>query len=140
MKRLLIGLATLAGLFVIAAGPANALAGSTASNSNVSAYATSSCSNGQIWTTLHVTSKKNYQFVKISGAALYDGAYGSSYYVQRDNAAEFMPMYEGWLNAGQRMTYTWAESTPTSPDGDQVVFFVSAPNQPLLPVKVTCNT
>lgn len=130
---------------VLGSAPAAfAATGGTVGNGGVSAYATSSCSNGWINATIHITSKRNNQYVSVRSAALYDGAYGSSYYAQRDNAAEFSPMIETYLYATQTARWTWSESAPTytnaSLDGDQVVFFVAAYGYSTLPVKVSCPT
>ena len=145
MKRLISGaFALAAGVALISAPQANAATGATVSNGGASAYATSSCSNGHIDATVHVTSRKFNQWIEVRSAGLYDGAYGSSYYVQRANAAASTPGAVGNYYAGAQFTWRWTQNAPrfANPalDGDQVVYFVSAAGYPLLPVKVSCPT
>ena len=142
MKRTLTAAVLGLALLGQAAPPASAATGATVSNANVSAVATSRCSAGWVDATVHVRSRKNYQTISVRSAGLYDGAYGSSYYRQLDNASEFANGSEGLTYGnyyyGQQVSYRWSEPAPRG--GDQVVFFVSAPNAPVLPVKVSCPT
>lgn len=141
----LVAVAAIAATGMLAsASPASAATGATASNGGVVAYATASCSLGRIYATINITSRRHNQYVSLRSAGLYDGAYGSSYYAQRDNASEFSPMIETWLYASQRVSWTWSETAPVysnrAYDGDQAVFFVSASGYPVLPVTVSCPT
>jgi hypothetical protein len=136
--KLVVALALAASTFAIGAASASAATGPVVSNGGVYAWATSSCSAGYVNATLTVQSRRNYQYVEVRSAALYDGAYGSSYYRQLDNAAEFSPLMARTFYAGQRSSVRWAEYAPRY--GDQVVFFVKAAGYPTLVVKVACST